>query len=568
MTNREKEEKIRTAVCHAAPDQLKAILSSCTESQIPKAEALDVQKERLGRMRKKERRNVWAAALAAAVLLVCVGGYSLFWRGGVDSVILLDVNPSLSLSVNAKERVLSAEALNEDARDILGSMDLKGTSLEVALNALVGSMLQKGYLGEAQNSILVSVENDDAEKGRLMQQKVSEQIARYLQTDSMDAAVLSQTVSAHDTSLEALAKQYGISVGKAALIQEVVAQDETLAYESLVPMTINEIALIASSRDLKAENVVQSGTASSQGYIGADSALDISCGHAGVSVNDIYGQEVEFDSERGLMIYEVEFQVGAEEYEYHIDAATGEVLWSEHHPDDDWPAGTAGTGAGTSNAGTGTVSTGTGTTNTGAGSSTAYIGSDAALSAAYTHAGITDPSSAFDVKSELDDEHGQMIYEVEFQVGAEEYEYHIDAVTGEVLWSEHHPDDDWPTGAAGTGAGTTNTGAGVVTGHHEEEHHEEEHHDAPVQPASQEAGTGTAPAGTSSYIGSDAALSIAYTHAGIADPSAAFDVKSQLDDEDGRMVYEVEFQVGALEYDYEIDASTGEVLKAETDRDD
>ena len=90
---------------------------------------------------------------------------------------MLDVNPSLSLSVDAEEKVLSAEALNEDAEKVLGSMELKDTSLEVAVNAIIGSMLQKGYLGDLQNAILVSVENDDATRGEALQKKVAEAIA-------------------------------------------------------------------------------------------------------------------------------------------------------------------------------------------------------------------------------------------------------------------------------------------------------------------------------------------------------------------------------------------------------
>ena len=49
---------------------------------------------------------------------------------------------SFSLSVNAKEKVLAVEAMNEDARTVLGGMDLTDVSLEVAINALIGSMLQ------------------------------------------------------------------------------------------------------------------------------------------------------------------------------------------------------------------------------------------------------------------------------------------------------------------------------------------------------------------------------------------------------------------------------------------
>ena len=42
----------------------------------------------------------------------------------------------------------------------------------------------------------------------------------------------------------------------------------------------------------------------------------------------------------------------------------------------------------------------------------------------------------------------------------------------------------------------------------------------------------------------------------------------ELDDEDGTLVYEVEFKSGGMEYSYEINAATGAILKHETELDD
>ena len=42
----------------------------------------------------------------------------------------------------------------------------------------------------------------------------------------------------------------------------------------------------------------------------------------------------------------------------------------------------------------------------------------------------------------------------------------------------------------------------------------------------------------------------------------------ELDDEDGILVYEVEFKSGNMKYDYEINAATGAILKHESELDD
>ena len=41
----------------------------------------------------------------------------------------------------------------------------------------------------------------------------------------------------------------------------------------------------------------------------------------------------------------------------------------------------------------------------------------------------------------------------------------------------------------------------------------------------------------------------------------------ELDREDGRMIYEIEFKHKSMEYEYEIDAITGELLRWKAERD-
>lgn len=479
MTDHELEQKIRTAFEHAAPDQLDSILSFCDDTQKAKSPFPAERERKKGDiidMSEKNHKGIgrrgFMAAAAAAVLIVFAGIFGVLRSNmvrPVDSVVILDVNPSISLSVDAKERVLAAEALNEDAKDILGSMELKDTTLEVAVNAIIGSMLQKGYLGDMQNAILVSVENADAAKGEQLQKKVSRAIENAVHTDTLDAAVLSQVVNADDAQIAALAEQYGISMGKAALIQEVIKQVPALSFESLAPMSINEIALIASSRNVSSKTVKQSGAASDKAYIGQEEALKIACGHAGIAVSEAQHIEVEFDSEKGIMAYEVEFEDSLKEYEYDIDAVTGEILKFEI----DSKKG-------------------------------------AAASATGHHGGSADNYSA-----DAGNQGGEI---------------------------GHH-------GESADGFNTSAGNQGEEAGHH-----------------SESAGK-DAQASGSAYIGEAAAWQIAFGHAGVAEDSAA-KKEIELDSDDGRMIYEIEFEVGKTEYEYEIDAKNGDILKVDIDLDD
>lgn len=72
------------------------------------------------------------------------------------------------------------------------------------------------------------------------------------------------------------------------------------------------------------------------------------------------------------------------------------------------------------------------------------------------------------------------------------------------------------------------------------------------------------PVDPSQLISPEEAQAIALEHAGVtAEEAVGLHTVLQIDD--GRQEYEVEFRVGHLEYDYEIDAATGTILSADMD---
>lgn len=68
---------------------------------------------------------------------------------------------------------------------------------------------------------------------------------------------------------------------------------------------------------------------------------------------------------------------------------------------------------------------------------------------------------------------------------------------------------------------------------------------------------------TGDFITVDEARDIAFADAGVTDDTIP--VKVKRDVEDGRDIYEVDFDFGGQEYDYEIDALTGEIVSADRD---
>lgn len=271
-------------------------------------------------------------ATAAAVLVLLIGGMMGFNSYSVaktiDSTISLDVNPSIEINTNAKDRVLSVNALNEDAKTVIDDMDFEGADLDVTINALIGSLLRHGYIDEYKNSILLSVDNQDKNKGEAMRQRLLEEINGILQQDGIEGALLSR-VSDDDDVLEELAEKYGISEAKAALIQDIISGKSWYSFEDLAGLTINELNLIAESPAVELSHVIAEGSASDKAYIGAEKAEDAALAAAGLTRSQVSGLKSEIDWDKGIMVYEVEFVSGGTEYEYDIDAATGAVVKEE-----------------------------------------------------------------------------------------------------------------------------------------------------------------------------------------------------------------------------------------------
>lgn len=146
-----------------------------------------------------------------------------------------------------------------------------------------------------------------------------------------------------------------------------------------------------------------------------------------------------------------------------------------------------------------------------------YITASRARELALQHAGVPSADAVF-LQTKLDREDGVVCYDVEFYSGSTEYDYDIDALTGAVLSFDHDLDN--------------------YTIH-------------PSSSAQEE------------LISAAKAQEIALGRA----PAGAKVVKCELDRDDGRYVYEVELREGRTEYECDVNAVTGVILKWEVDYD-
>ena len=152
---------------------------------------------------------------------------------------------------------------------------------------------------------------------------------------------------------------------------------------------------------------------------------------------------------------------------------------------------------------------------------TQKISADKAKKIALGDAKLAEKDVTF-VKVELEFENNRLVYDVEFYSGNVEYDYDIDAVSGAIVSADK----------------------------------DIENYVIPAQPSTEAKAT---------EISVEKAKQIALSHAGVG--SARF-TKAKIDYENGVKVYEIEFKVGNMEYEYDINVLNGAIVSSSAEIDD
>lgn len=423
MTSEKLEQRLASAVEKTAPNDVNGVLSRCEERKgtvIPMTA-------------KKTTKRKWTTLVAACLAVMLLGGGGLFYQqaNAVASVVSLDVNPSIELKVNRSEKVLVCTPLNEDAKAILADMgngaDLKGAKLDVAVNAIVGSLVRNGYLNSISSAIMISVEDKDTARAEKLQRELTSTVDGVLQTSESRASVLTQTLT-QDVGLAQQARENSISTGKAALVNRVLALNATLKFDALAKLSVEEL-----------KDLAEAGAPAMP--IGMDAARSAAEEYAGTTAMDSVTAEVDPELDESPAHYEVELQTAWGEFKYLVDAYTGKVLSGQK----DLLAAVSASNETTKPSGQKPAPASNETTKPSdqkpAPSGTVQdIGYAKAKSIALNHAGLRE-NQAYDMDIELDDEDGKLIYEVEFKSGNMEYDYEIDAASGAILKHETELDD-------------------------------------------------------------------------------------------------------------------------------
>ena len=215
MTERQLEERLRAALEHAAPNDVEGVLSRCAPRQggaIPITAA---------RARPKKHRWLPLAAAACLVLAVTGGGVGYYLQSNtVASIISLDVNPGVELTAEPGRKGAVRRPHQRGCGGYPGWHGAEGDPLGCGHERHRGLPGQKRLCGRAGQLHPHYGEDEDTARGARLQQELTSQADAVLASAQVNGAILSQTFQ-HNDALQQKADEYGISAGKAALIQTI-----------------------------------------------------------------------------------------------------------------------------------------------------------------------------------------------------------------------------------------------------------------------------------------------------------------------------------------------------------
>ena len=298
---------------------------------------------------------IGAATVACVLFAAGIVGVPYYGNNFVpDSHVDIDVNPGVEIITNKNNKVIEIQSTNKDGKAVIDGMDLKNAELKVAVNALIGSMVQKGYIENNNTGILVTVRNNNPNKAKEVKKEVLDDINIALDKNDVKANVMNQILK-NAVDADKFAKENNISIGKAVFVLNLAAKDNTLDAKELAKMRVTDIADLIEKKGIDIKDIVDYDSEDSireniadaiedvnenlisntvvevntAKQISADDAKKIALADAKLSEKDVTFVNIELDYENNRLVYDVEFYSGNVEYDYDIDALTKEIVSSD-----------------------------------------------------------------------------------------------------------------------------------------------------------------------------------------------------------------------------------------------
>lgn len=177
--------------------------------------------------RQKRGRPIYAAA-CACMLLVLFGGRWLYFTP--TAAISVDINPSIELSINRFDRVISVDGFNEDGRELSHALDIKNKHYAEAVEAILNDNRILSLLSGDEIMTITVIGSDGQQSAKLLsgvELCAAEQSNAYCYFAQPE-----EVAEAHET---------GLSCGKYRAFLELRLFDPDITPETVQGMTMREI---------------------------------------------------------------------------------------------------------------------------------------------------------------------------------------------------------------------------------------------------------------------------------------------------------------------------------------
>lgn len=152
--------------------------------------------------------------------------------------ITMDINPSLELILSKDNKVMEAKTYNDEAKNILDTLELKGQDVNDAVQTIILNEEFQVYLEEG--FLQVSVFSNDEDKVLQVEENLNKSMGKILKPQQYGCS--------HVTSEEKKeADSHDISFGKYQVIQEIIGLDNQYQIEDLQNYSMRKLIELSES---------------------------------------------------------------------------------------------------------------------------------------------------------------------------------------------------------------------------------------------------------------------------------------------------------------------------------
>ncbi len=254
MNRREIKQRINRAVRQITPN----VYDDVATVPVRKMAAHDhiTRQELPGERSRSVRMFGFAPAFASlAVLFIAIFAWWQFLR--IDSVVAVDVNPSIELRLNRLSRVVALHAYNPEAQSLEEAVSWRFSPVDDVIQRLLGAMKQQGYLQSENSFLMLSYQQDNQIRAEALGRRLNKAVLRLkLQNPEM---VYVQRVEIKE--IAGLADDYNVSRGVMQLILKAQMMNPQYGVEFLRELDLQTLYWLSeNSMNSAPENTIPSPT--------------------------------------------------------------------------------------------------------------------------------------------------------------------------------------------------------------------------------------------------------------------------------------------------------------------